>query len=261
MAPTIPLLPITLLTLAFTHISASPLPQNGDGGGSGALPDGGLGYDPTSAGNDSPGADGTDTGGVGLSKGAIIGIAVVAGLVIIVGSKSFSSSPSTDPKHQKYPNPLFPTVTTAVLFWGAKKRQWAVAATMRRSVRRVTTGLKEAMTPRTPHKMTFSPIVEKRRPRRGGSFGDGLLAGSKDHNNGQGQQGSWQGEEGMAGPARGNLEKGQAAERVVRDESADGGQGQGRKKQRPSPARVQVPESKFEMDSPKTPMWNKVFGR
>jgi hypothetical protein len=80
-------LPIAVLFFAFKHAIATPFPQNGDGGGSGALPDGGLGYDPSSAGNTTPGADGTDTGGVGLSKGAIIGIGVVAGLVIIIGSE------------------------------------------------------------------------------------------------------------------------------------------------------------------------------
>jgi hypothetical protein len=90
----------------------------------------------------------------------------------------------------------------AILFWGAKRRQWAVAETIRRSVKRVGTGLKN-LTPRTPHKMTFSPI-EKRR---------------------------------AGGAAR---------------------------KERPVPPRVQVPDNKkqvVESPTPKTPMWNKVFGR
>ena len=88
MALNISLLPYALLTLLFTHAFASPLPQNGDGGGSGALPDGGLGYNPNTAGDASPGSEGTDTGGVGLSKGAIIAIAVVATVVIIIGGSS-----------------------------------------------------------------------------------------------------------------------------------------------------------------------------
>ena len=85
MAPTLPLLPFALLSLALNHAFATPLPQNGDGGGTGNLPDGGLGYDPSAEGDANPGAAGTDTGGVRLSKGAIIAIAVVAGLVIIAG--------------------------------------------------------------------------------------------------------------------------------------------------------------------------------
>lgn len=150
-------------------------------------------------------------------------------------------------------------MTTAILFWGAKKRQWAVAETMRRSVRRVTTGLK-AMTPRTPHKMTFSPIEK----RRAGSFGDGLL-GSKNKGTGGGFGGG-------SRPGGRDLEKaaavsaGASTRDVSRGESVDAvppmaQHGEGRSKPRPMPPRVQVPSSKFEMDSPKTPMWNKVFGR
>jgi hypothetical protein len=88
MALTLPLLPYALLSLLFTHVSASPVPQNGDGGGSGALPDGGLGYDPNGTGGAVPGSEGTDTGGVGLNKGAIIAIAVVAAVVVIIGGSS-----------------------------------------------------------------------------------------------------------------------------------------------------------------------------
>jgi hypothetical protein len=149
------------------------------------------------------------------------------------------------------------TVTTAVLFWGAKKRQWAVADTMRRSVRRVTTGLK-AMTPRTPHKMTFSPI-EKRRA--GSSFGDGLI-GSKNKNKSKSKskrpgQETRLGPESAAVSSKRDIEKGPYA--AV--EASETSTGQSRKQQRPLPPKVQVPASKFEMDSPKTPMWNKVFGR
>lgn len=96
MAPDISLLPYTLLALIFSHAFASPLPQDGDGGGSGALPDGGLGYNPNTAGDASPGSEGTDTGGVGLSKGAIIAIAVVAGVVITIGGMTMPlSQPQT----------------------------------------------------------------------------------------------------------------------------------------------------------------------
>jgi hypothetical protein len=49
------------------------------------------------------------------------------------------------------------SVLTAVLFWQAKKRQWTVRETLRRSTKRVATGLKGLATPITPHRMTFSP--------------------------------------------------------------------------------------------------------
>lgn len=131
---------------------------------------------------------------------------------------------------------------------------------MRRSVRRVTTGIK-AMTPRTPHKMTFSP-VEKRR--RADSFGDGLLHGSNNKRSAVA----------AAAPTARNardLEKGGAAPTSTHNvkvwsEGAENVPVGGQRpapggKSRPVPPRVQVPASKFEMDSPKTPMWNKVFGR
>lgn len=130
---------------------------------------------------------------------------------------------------------------------------------MRRSVRRVTTGLK-AMTPRTPHKMTFSPIEK----RRAGSFGDGLL-GKK--NNGP-RNGGRDLEKAGTGTSTRDASRGESvdvvppmAQQLRPGEQQQMQQGQGRKKPRPTPPRVQVPSSKFEMDSPKTPMWNKVFGR
>jgi hypothetical protein len=138
-------------------------------------------------------------------------------------------------------------VTMAILFWGAKKRQWAVAATMRRSMKRVTTGLK-AMTPRTPHKMTFSPI-EKSRNRKD-SFGGGAALLHKKNPN----------------PATSQLERSEKGSTPSESSSSytatvtanggkaeAGGNGNG-KKSRPVPPRVQVPQSRFEMESPKTPM-------
>lgn len=108
MSPTLPLPPFAILSLAINHAFASPLPQNGDGGGSSATPDGGLGYDPSASGDANPGSAGTDTGGVGLSKGAIIAIAVVAGLVSIFGGSSTLPSPLPFiipiPKTNTYPN-------------------------------------------------------------------------------------------------------------------------------------------------------------
>ncbi|ETN39411.1 uncharacterized protein HMPREF1541_05634 [Cyphellophora europaea CBS 101466] len=229
MATLISLLPLTLIALLTQYASSSPLPQNGDGGGSGALPDGGLGYDPSGQGDAVPGAAGADTGGVRLSKGAIIAIAVVAGLFVIAG------------------------VTTAILFWGAKKRQWAVAETMRRSVRRVTSGLK-AMTPRTPHKMTFSPIEK----RRAGSFGDGLIQNQQRTPVPRSSNRDGVEQEKSRPSVAAGLRSGSNDSVPIMQQAQVPGKKQ---RQQPPPPRVQVPQSKFEMDSPKTPMWNKVFGR
>lgn len=58
--------------------------QSGDGGGSSAVPDGDPGSDPSA----DAGASGPDNGSVNLSKGATIAIAVIVGVVIILGGKS-----------------------------------------------------------------------------------------------------------------------------------------------------------------------------
>ena len=63
--------------------SAIPLPQDSED-----VPSGGIGYDPSAQGDSDPGAAGADTGSVGLSKGAIIAISVVAAVVVVGGSKS-----------------------------------------------------------------------------------------------------------------------------------------------------------------------------
>jgi hypothetical protein len=135
------------------------------------------------------------------------------------------------------------TVTMAILFWGAKKRQWAVAATMRRSMKRVTTGLK-AMTPRTPHKMTFSPI-EKSRNRKDSFGGGAALLHKKNPNPTQIER-----EKGST-PSESSSYVATVTANGAGNEVSSGGSG---KKTRPVPPRVQVPQSRFEMESPKTPM-------
>jgi hypothetical protein len=74
-----------LLCSLFYSAYAVPVPQDG---GSATVPDGGVGYTPSGGDGAVPGADGDDTGGVGLSKGAIIGISVVAAVVVIAGGTS-----------------------------------------------------------------------------------------------------------------------------------------------------------------------------
>ena len=239
---------ILLASLLLRHTAASPLPQ--DGGGSSDIPDGSLGYDPSVSGDTQPGSSGADTG-VRLGKGAIIAIAVVAGVIVIAGGKSIQQ------RSLFGHNILMKfTVTMAILFWGAKKRHWAVADTMRRSVRRVTTGLKN-LTPRTPHKMTFSPIEK----RRAGDIGNGLLlkkATTGKPYNDSGKMG--RDVEKLAGGASASNESFVKPPMAVNQYqvTVEGGV----RKQRPVPPKVQVPgNTKFEVESPKTPMWNRVFGR
>lgn len=49
--------------------------------------------------------------------------------------------------------------------------------------------------------------------------------------------------------------------RSSEESKSPGSNKNGEKKPRVKPANITVPSSEFEMDSPKTPMWQKVFGR
>jgi hypothetical protein len=82
---------LTALILLTQHTFAIPIPQDGDGGGTGSIPDGSLGYDPSAEGDATPGSQGTD-GGAKIGKGAIIGISVVAALIVIAGGQFLSTS-------------------------------------------------------------------------------------------------------------------------------------------------------------------------
>jgi hypothetical protein len=77
---------------------------------------------------DAAGASGSSQSAITLNTGDQIAIGVVVGLVVIIG------------------------LTSAVLFYLAKKRQWEVRASLRRSARRVTTAFKA----KTPIKSNFS---------------------------------------------------------------------------------------------------------
>lgn len=149
------------------------------------------------------------------------------------------------------------TGAIAVLFFLAKKRQWKISEGLRRSARRMTNAVKAVATPLTPKKMTFafSPVEKRRvvgvdeenklkRPRRGRA-GERTTGAVTD------------------------LEKDgsvPAAVTVVAGGEVDGlADGDGvedvAKKDKRRPPRVDIPPSVFDMDSPKTPMWKKVFGR
>jgi hypothetical protein len=83
------------------------------------------------------GASGTSTGGLVLSGGALAAIIVVVVLVALVG------------------------IASMVLFWVAKKREWTVKETLRRSARKVVTAL-------TPRRSEFPKSVKESSGRGGG---------------------------------------------------------------------------------------------
>ncbi|KAK3303521.1 uncharacterized protein B0T15DRAFT_496068 [Chaetomium strumarium] len=84
------------------------------------------------------GASGTSTGGMVLSSGALAAIIVVVVLVALVG------------------------IASMVLFWVAKKREWTVKETLRRSARKVVTAL-------TPRRSEFPKSVKESSGRGGRS--------------------------------------------------------------------------------------------
>lgn len=89
--------------------------------------------------DDAAGAAGEDTGGMYLPQGALIAIIVVAAVFVIIG------------------------VSTAVLFYVAKKREWKMREKFRQSARKVVNAL-------TPRRSEF-PKEVKEGPIRGGKRG------------------------------------------------------------------------------------------
>ncbi|TGJ88597.1 hypothetical protein E0Z10_g196 [Xylaria hypoxylon] len=80
--------------------------------------------------DDAAGAAGESPGAVQLSHGALIAIIVVVALVVVLG------------------------ISTAVLFYLAKKREWKVRESIRRSARKVVTAL-------TPRRSEFPRSVKE----------------------------------------------------------------------------------------------------
>lgn len=115
-------------------ITSSPAPLVNDPGGSPS-------ENPAPQNPDTAGASGESETAITLSSGDQIAIGVVVSLVVFLG------------------------ITSAILFYIAKRRQWEVRATIRRSARRFTTAVRA----RTPIKPNFSSgdragIVEMDRP-------------------------------------------------------------------------------------------------
>ncbi len=122
--------------------SSSSFPLAGDNsGGGGADVDGSI-----------AGASGTSTGGLVLSRGALIAIIVVVVVVALVGSMSPQSPPPNLPF--RLTNLPSRTVASSVLFFVAKKREWTVKETLRRSARKVVTVL-------TPRRSEFPRSVKE----------------------------------------------------------------------------------------------------
>lgn len=146
------------------------------------------------------------------------------------------------------------SATTAVLFFLAKKRQWKIKEGLRRSARRVTSAVKAVATPLTPKKMTFSPIEKK--------MHDAETASKLKKANSQHRA---EGMKKQPNRQTRDVEKGlpDVAVKVERtsDESSKTPLPRRESKSRPRPPNVKIPSSAFEMDSPKTPVWKKVFGR
>ncbi|PMD54684.1 uncharacterized protein K444DRAFT_110889 [Hyaloscypha bicolor E] len=86
----------------------------------------------TGAGDSDAGASGSSSGGITLSRGAIIAIIVCAVSVCILGAVS------------------------SVLWYLAKKRSWEIRASIRKSARKVVTAL-------TPRRSTFPKDIHSKR--------------------------------------------------------------------------------------------------
>lgn len=177
--------------------------------------------------------------------------------------------------------------TMAVLFFLAKKRQWKVREGIRRSARKVTNAVKAVATPLTPKKMTFSPI-EKRlhddQTEKKLKMANRELQSQRDLEKGLGIVGSVKAEGSTAkdhtGVPRAGLSssssRGSSTTTVTtlsstvdlsgRDGRADHGTtgttpSKSKSKSKPKPPNVRIPSPSLQADSPKTPMWKKVFGR
>jgi hypothetical protein len=262
---------LLLSSLLSSLTSAFPSPQSSVNGSNDGTPEGGIGYDPSALGGDSAGSSGKDTGGVNLSIGATIAIGVVAGFVVLIGSTSPSVRNSNEVDTNTCP------VVTAVLFYLSKKRQWELASKVRGSIRRVGTGIAKAMTPRTPHKMTFSPIEKRRK----GSEGIDLVKTHKSSSSPpRGRDAEKAGPtktynvtvSGGPSPPSSQHSRSQSQSRSAShsrglslntdiEMQSSGRTGAKIKEKKPLPTAVQVPQSRFDHDSPKTPIWNKIFGR
>lgn len=114
----------------YAALASSTPQQPGDGPSAGDV------GSTAGTGDTNAGAQGNSSSSITISKGGIIALIVVAVTVCIIG------------------------ITTATLWYFAKKRSWEVRKTLRRSARRVATAL-------TPRRSTFPKDVHSKRGKRG----------------------------------------------------------------------------------------------
>ena len=250
-----------LLFLDFLGTSGV-LAQSGDGGGAQGVEPGGIGAGPGTS--TAAGSAGPDTGSVNLSKGATIAIAVVVSLVVVLGSRFLSNTICL--ARSMVLTSLCSAVTMAVLFFMAKRRQWTMKETLRRSARKVSSAVRAVTTPLTPKKMTFSPINAKQRNEALlKKANDEITRSRADARKSEKQRPQGSRSQPSSGSDR-DLEKGIPASAIKAEAKSEMGSTAEEKpaekdRKRPRPPSLSIPSSAFEMDSPKTPMWKKVFGR
>lgn len=110
------------------------------------------------------GASGSSPGDVGISTTGIIILGTVAGIVVVIGSSS-----SQHPWSRQYNGHnilpqlanrlLLQIVISTVLFYIAKRQQWAIREKMRRSAKRVSQAVMTPLTPRFPQSQKPSDTI------------------------------------------------------------------------------------------------------
>ncbi|KAJ9634753.1 uncharacterized protein PV06_07053 [Exophiala oligosperma] len=269
---------VTILLLLSTSSKGGVWAQNGDGGGASGVEPGDIGGGSPGTGSENAGAQGSDTGSVKLSVGATVAIAVVVSLVVILGG-----------------------TTAILFFlakkrqWKIKEGLRKSATKVKSAVKAVTT----PMTPKRMTFGGKSPVENQRRRIGGGGGGhtERTTVAATNPKKGLGIRAAASAmDDGIHRDKDRDLEKGVAtvvaatqvtttapATRVVRDDGNGSGsdhegdtesqnsknkiitgtqQGERKsRKEKPRPPKVEIPTSSFEIDSPKTPIWKKVFGR
>lgn len=109
--------------------------------------------DPSGTIDNAEGASGSSPGAIEISHGGMVAIIVVVCVVAVLGSKSFLIANIASP-YKTYADCKTRTVSMAVLFFVAKKREWRIRETLRRSARKVVTAL-------TPRRTEFPKSVKE----------------------------------------------------------------------------------------------------
>lgn len=155
-------------------------------------------------------------------------------------------------------------VSSAILFYLAKKRQWAVRASLRRSARRVTSTLKSGS--RTPRDRTTFSNLDKQPPSTSSSSGGSRSPPqAKRQHQHQHQHSKSQPQRHQPSPAERQQRQdrkskqaiARAKEAVARDSA---GSAQDLEKGLGTRSTVVTPESQFDMDSPEVGKKGKWWG-